>query len=131
MIDITVNNYRVNTLSQNFSNVVTTVDTSLTKKVIVDNVEKEVTINRLFNLSVPDENSFIDISNVSTNTIISWISSSLQDDIVEIEASFLKSYSSSQEQQTLEKLKSIVESYKNIVIKLELKINELNQQENE
>ena len=131
MMSIKINAYRVKTSLNSLLNVVVTVDASLTKTIIVDGLEKEITINNIFNLDTPKESSFIDISSLSIDTITEWLNNNIKKNQTEIEEAFLKSYSFPREQQTLEKLESLVENYKNIIIKIELQINELKQQLNQ
>jgi hypothetical protein len=131
MMSIKINAYRVKTSLNSLLNVVVTVDASLTKTIIVDGLEKEITINKIFNLDTPKESSFIDISSLSIDTITEWLNNNIKKNQTEIEEAFLKSYSFPREQQTLEKLESLVENYKNIIIKIELQINELKQQLNQ
>lgn len=130
-MSIKINAYRVKTSLNSLLNVVVTVDASLTKTIIVDGLEKEITINKIFNLDTPKESSFIDISSLSIDTITEWLNNNIKKNQTEIEEAFLKSYSFPREQQTLEKLESLVENYKNIIIKIELQINELKQQLNQ
>ena len=130
-MSIKINAYRVKTSLNSLLNVVVTVDASLTKTIIVDGLEKEITINKVFNLDTPKESSFIDISSLSIDTITEWLNNNIKKNQTEIEEAFLKSYSFPREQQTLEKLESLVENYKNIIIKIELQINELKQQLNQ